>query len=92
MAKKVLRSQLPFLFAMAKPMTDKVTKQPLLKEDGTPRTITNFYVMLASGRYVQVRPTVFTNKDGTKDTRDLQRLLDNVPVITSVEDIQYDND
>lgn len=84
---KILRTQLPVLFAKKETIKDKETNQPKKNEDGTDRMITNFYVLLPSGKYVRVMPYFYQKKDGTKDLRDMQRLLDNVPCITSVEDI-----
>lgn len=83
---KILRSQLPVVFAQKKPATDKENK-PLLKDDGTQIEWTNFYVLLPSGKYVRIRPAYIGSKD-KPDNRDMNRLLDNVPVITSVTDIE----
>lgn len=82
---KILRSQLPVVFAQKVPA--KKDGKEVLNEDGTPKMYTNFYVLLASGKYVRIRPAYLGTKD-KPDTRDLDRLLDNIPLITSITDIE----
>lgn len=83
---KILRSQLPVVFAQKVPAKDKEGNL-LLNEDKSQKFYTNFYVLLPSGKYVRIRPAYIGSKD-KPDNRDLNRLLDNVPVITSVTDIE----
>lgn len=82
---KILRSQLPVVFAQK--VQAKKDGKELFNEDGTPKMYTNFYVLLASGKYIRIRPAYLGTKE-QKDTRDLDRLLDNVPVIQSITDIE----
>lgn len=82
---KILRSQLPVVFAQK--VEAKKDGKPLLKDDGTPKMFTNFYILLPSGKYIRIRPAYLGTKD-KPDDRDLQRMLDNIPVIQSTADIE----
>lgn len=82
---KIMRSQLPYVFAQKQPAT-KDGKPVMNEKTGKQVEWTNFYVMLPTGKYVRIRPAYIGTKE-KPDNRDMQRMLDSIPVVTSIEDI-----